>query len=474
MRIHNKVFASIFWKGFESGGAAFIQFIIQIVLSRILTPEDFGISSITSMFIFLLHNLLQNGFTKFLVQKKEVDEVDYSTTFLASFIVSIVFGLLVFIVAPFVGGFYQSESLVPMLRIVCVLAVVGSYSAIQNAMIARDLLFKKQFIASISSVIISGVVAVYLAMNGYGVWSILIHQVMTVFLTSVFLGFMLRWVPIFRFSKDSFGLLVSFAWPLFVTNVWEWLFMNLRPLLIGRFYSTATLGYYNRANQFPVITMNIMSTAIQSVLLPVFSQRQTDLVSIKRLSGYLYRITSLVFFPIMIGMALVARPVIILLLTEKWAIAIPMMQILCIGYIFSGLNTLQLEVMYSLGEVGILLKVQYVRMIIGLLLIIATLRYGILAFCIGGVVENMISVCINCVLLKKQLGYDLKKQFRDMLSGLPSVLVMLLVVGSVSFIYQGSLLVLLLIQVFLGIVSYTTMTFLVNRETIQLTKALIQ
>lgn len=372
MQIQRKVFGSVIWKGMESGGAAFIQFVIQIILSRILSPEDFGISSITSMFIFLLHNLLQNGFTKYLVQKKEVEAIDYSTTFLASLVVSLTMGAVVFALAPLIGTFYQAMELSTMLRIVSILAVVGSYSAIQNAMVARELLFKRQFLASIISVSMSGLAAVYLAMNGFGVWSIIVHQTMTVILTSLILGVLVRWWPSIRTSKESVQSLVDFVRPLFVTNVWEWLFMNLRPLLMGRFYGTDTLGYYNRANQFPVITMNIMSTAIQSVLLPVFSQRQSDLADIKRLSSHLFRMTSLIFFPIMVGMAIVARPVILILLTDKWEVAIPIMQILCIAYLFSGINSLQLEVMHSIGQVKVLLKVQYFRMVIGLVLILLT------------------------------------------------------------------------------------------------------
>lgn len=473
METQGKILGSVVWKGLESGGSAFIQFVIQILLSRLLSPEDFGISSITSMFIFLLHNLLQNGFTKYLVQKKEVDDLDYSTTFLASIVVSAGVGLVVFLTAPLFGNFYQSDQLSTMLRIICILAIVGSYSAIQTALVQRQLLFKQQFIASTTSVLLSGRVAIYLAFHGFGVWSIIAHQILTVILTSILLAYLVRWTPSLRFSKERLMSLKAFAWPLFVTNIWEWLFLNLRPLIIGRIYSTEALGYYNRANQFPTISMNIMGTAMQSVMLPVFAQRQDQLRVIHRLSGKLFKLTSFVFFPIMVGMALVSRSLIILLLTEKWLMAVPIMQILCIASIFSGFNTLQLEVLYSIGQVKLLMKYQYVRMFFGLIIIGLTFNYGIFIFVIGGIIENIISVAINCHLLKNAIDYSILDQVKDMLSSLPSTLVMALVVAAVPMVFEGSMIMLILLQILGGALVYLITSIITNKPALRIAKALI-
>lgn len=473
METHGKIVGSVVWKGLESGGAAFIQFVIQILLSRLLSPEDFGISSITSMFIFLLHNLLQNGFTKYLVQKQEVDDLDYSTTFVTSVVVSAGFGVVVFILAPLVGGFYQSDQLSTMLRIICVLAVVGSFSAIQNALVQRQLLFKQQFVASTISVVVSGGLAIYLAVHNFGVWSIIAHQILTVILSSLSLAFLVRWRPSIRYSKERFASLKAFVWPLFITNIWEWLFLNLRPLIIGRVYNTSILGYYNRANQFPVISMNIMSTAIQSVMLPVFAQRQSQLNVIHRLSQKLFSLTSFVYLPIMVGLALVSRPLIIILLTDKWLMAVPIMQILCISSIFSGFNSLQLEVLYSIGEVNILMKYQYIRMIFGLIIIALTFNYGIIVFCIGGIIENIVSVLLNSYILKEKIEYAFMDQIKDMLSSLPSTIAMTLVVIAIGYLYEGNLMLLIVMQMSAGALVYAITSIILNKSALNLAKSLL-
>lgn len=466
MENQKKVMTSVLWKGLDSTGAAAVQFIIQIILSRILTPEDFGISSITSLFIYLLNVLLQNSFTKFLVQRENVDDEVYSTTFYASLVVSLVMGAIVFLIAPFVGVFYASIELTTMVRVISALSIVSAYNSVQTALVARNFLFKEQFIATFASVIISGILAIFMARNGFGVWAIVIQQVFTVLLISIFLGLYLRWLPKLSFSKKVFKQLFSFGGPLFVTNLWEWFFSNLRPLIIGRQYNTAILGYYNRGNQFPVMANNIITTAIQSVLLPVFSKQQSDKVVIKHMAQQLFKMTSVAVFPIMIGMALVSRPVIILLLTERWVSAVPIMQIMCVAYALVTINILQLEVMYSIGEVNILLKMQYLRMIFGVIIIILTIRFGIIVFTFGYLIEIAISVSLNFILLKNHLNYSIREQLVDLGSNLVALLLMVLSVVLVSQVYRAALINMLLLQIIVGVSAYSAITLLVNRETV--------
>lgn len=458
-----KVIQSLFWKLMERGGVQGIQFIVQIILARILSPNDYGIIALLTIFISLANVFIQSGFNTALIQKKNIKEEDFSSVLYISLAVSTLLYIVLFLASPFIADFYKIAELKQVLRVLSIILFFGAFNSIQNAIIARNMQFKKLFIASVFSILISGVVGITLAYSGFGVWALVAQQIINQASITIIFWFTLKWRPKLTFSINRVGNLFSYGWKILVSYLIDTIYMNLRGLIVGKVYTSNMLAFYNRGDQFPQLIVNNLNGSIQSVMLPTLSAEQENIKRVKELVRRSIVTSSFLIFPLMIGLAVVGEPLIIILLTDKWLPCVPFMQIFCLSYALWPIHTSNLQAINALGRSDIFLKLEIIKKILGVIILIISMFYGVYAIALGQLLSGIISSFINAYPNLKLLNYGYKEQVKDIFPSLILSLIMGLVAYSILFLNLSSYLT-LVIQVFIGATVYIGLAKLFKLE----------
>lgn len=420
----SRIFVSLFWKLLERGGTQGIQFIVQIVLARLLLPEMYGTVALVTVFITLAQVFVQSGLGTALIQKKEADNVDFSSVFYLSLGLAGVLYALLFIFAPFISRFYHDTKLIPVLRVLGIILFFGAVNGIQNAWVSRHMMFKELFKRSIGALLISGIAGIVAAYAGLGIWALVIQQLTNQASITVIMWFTVKWRPIRAFSLDKVKALFSFGWKLLLSSLLDQLYRDLRTLVIGRIYSSSTLGFYNKGEQFPKIIVSNINGSIQAVMLPALSAHQDDRQRVKAMMRRAIKTSSFIMFPMMIGMAVVAEPMVRLLLTDKWLPAVPFLQVFCFTYMLWPIHTANLQAINALGRSDIFLKLEVIKKVVGLIILVVSVPMGVYAIALGGVVSGISSSFINAWPNKKLLNYSYAEQLKDIAPALGLSLLM--------------------------------------------------
>lgn len=424
--IHNKsnIISSLLWKLLERGGTQGIQFIVQIVLARLLIPEEFGTIAIVMVFINLAQVFVQSGFNTALIQKKEVDELDFSSIFYLSSGVALILYILMFILAPYIALFYHMMILKSVLRILSLSLLIGAFNSIQNAYIARNLLFKKLFKSSLAASLISGFLGIGSAFNGLGIWALVIQQISFQISIGIIMWFTVNWRPKLIFSFTRVKHLFKFGSNLLLSALLDTGYRELRTLIIGRIYSPETLGYYNRGQQFPQFIVSNIDGSIQSVMLPTLSAHQDNSKRVKEMMRRAIVSSCFIIFPLMIGMAVVAEPMVKIILTDKWLPAVPFLQIGCFSFLLWPIHSSNLQAINAMGRSDIFLKLEIFKKILGLIILGVSLPFGVYIIALGQVASGIVSSFINAYPNKKLLGYSYKEQWSDITPSLLAAFIM--------------------------------------------------
>lgn len=447
------VLSSLFWKLLERGGTQGIQFIVQIILARLLAPEQFGTIAIVMVFIHLAQVFVQSGFNTALIQKKDADEEDFSSIFYLSLGIAGLVYIIIFLAAPNISVFYRDPILVPILRVLALILFTGALNSIQNAYIARNLMFKKLFKSSVGAIVISGTLGVIAAYLGLGVWALVIQQLVNQIAISVIMWITVKWRPKLVFSIQKVRELFSFGWKLLASSLLNVFYLEIRTLFIGRLYSSSALGFYNRGEQFPKLIVNNINGSIQSVMLPTLSAQQDNKKRAKEMMRRAIVTSSFLIFPMMIGMAVVAEPLVAIVLTEKWLPAVPFLQIFSISYALIPIHTANLQAINAMGRSDIFLKLEMIKKALGLVILGISIPFGVYAIAIGQVISGIIATFVNAYPNKQLLKYSYKEQIMDIM---PSFFISLMMGGVVyTFNYlsisEGQI---LMLQVFAGLIIY--------------------
>lgn len=447
----------------ERGGTQGIQFIVQILLARLLLPSDYGIIALVIIFTAIANVFVQSGLNTALIQKKHADQVDFSSVFYLS--LSLAFGIYIvlFLAAPAIASFYEIPEITPVLRVLSLTLFFGAFNSIQNAVVARNLQFKKLFFSSTGAILVSGAVGVYMAYTGYGVWALVGHQITNQLLVTLILWCTVKWRPRLVFSISRVKGLFSFGWKLLVSSLIDTAYQHLRSLIIGKMYTPAILGFYNRGEQFPSVIVSNINGSIQSVMLPVLSAEQDNIPRVKNMMRRAIVTSSFIIFPLMVGLAVVAEPLIKLLLTDKWLPAVPFLQIFCATYALWPIHTANLQAINALGRSDIFLKLEIVKKIMGLSIVAVTVLYGVYAIALGGAIGSLLGSFINAYPNKQLLGYSYKEQWSDIMPSLLLSLVMGAVVYSLKLLGLSTLLT-LVVQVCTGVVLYMGLAWVFKLE----------
>ena len=431
---NSNILSSLFWKLMERGGTQGIQFIVQIILARLLSPEEYGIIAIVMVFILLANVFVESGFNTALIQKKDADEVDFSSVLYLSLGVATILYVVIFFTAPFIASFYDQTILIQVLRVLSITIFIGAFNSIQNAYVARNMLFKKLFTSSLGSVMISGVVGIIAAYSGLGVWALVLQQLTSQLAVAVILWFTVKWRPHIIFSTTRVKSLFSYGSKLLAAGLLDTLYSNLRTLIIGRMYTPSMLGYYNRGQQFPQLIVSNINGSIQSVMLPALSAHQDDRKRVKEMMRRAVVSSSFLIFPMMVGMAVVAEPLVKIVLTEKWLPAVPFLQIACFTFALWPIHTANLQAINAMGRSDIFLRLEIIKKIMGLIVLGVSLPFGVYAIAIGGIFSGLIGTFINAYPNKELLNYSYKEQGLDIM---PSLLISL-IMGGIVYLFNFS------------------------------------
>jgi teichuronic acid exporter len=458
-----RVLSSLFWKLMERVGTQGIQFIVQIVLARLLLPEDYGIIALVVIFTSIAGVFVQSGLNTALVQKKDADEADFSSVFYLSLFIACLIYLILFFIAPFIAVFYGEPQIIPVFRVLSSVLFFGAFNSIQNAVVSRNLQFKKLFFSSTGAILISGTIGIYMAYAGFGVWALVGQQISNQLFVTIIMWFTVKWRPHLLFSLRRVKSLFSYGWKILVSTLIDTVYQDLRSLIIGKMYSPAMLGFYNRGQQFPALIVSNINGSIQSVMLPVLASQQDNRPRVKDMMRRAIVTSSFIIFPMMVGLAVTAEPLVKLLLTDKWLPCVPFLQIFCVSYALWPIHTANLQAIKALGYSGIFLRLEIIKKIVGLSILAVTVFYGVYAIALGQVLSGIISSFINAYPNKKLLGYSYLEQWYDIM---PSLLLSL-VMGAVvySFKWLGmSVQITFIVQVCVGVILYVIMARILKLE----------
>ena len=430
-KLKDKVVNGLLWKMSERLGVQGIQFLIQVILARLLLPEDFGNVAIINVFILVANVLIQYGFSTALIQKIDADEVDVSSAFWVNFIISTLMYAALFIAAPLLGRFYQDSLLASLLRVQAIILFFGAFSSIQNAVLSKNMDFRKSFFINSGGIIAQGCTGIFLALNSVGIWSLVFAQIANS-VVIVVLGFVfVPWRPTLKFSAEKVKALFKFGKNILLASLLETICNNIYSLTIGKVFSKSALGYYNRGQSIPNMLTNTIDGSIQGVLFPALSKYQNDMVQMKRLMRRAIRTSCYLVFPVMAGIIAIANPLISFLLTDKWLPAVPFLQMSCLAMAFYPIHTANLQAISASGNSDIYLKLEVIKKILLVTVLIITLQFSIYAVMLGSVFCSVISIVINSWPNRKLFMYSLIEQMKDVM---PSMILSVIMGGIVYYI----------------------------------------
>jgi len=456
--IHN-----FLWKLLERFGVQGLQFVIQIILARLLFPSDYGLLALVVIFITIANVFVQSGLNTSLIQKKVVDSVDYSSVFYLSLGIASVLYVVLFLFAPSIASFYDNLGLIPVLRVLALTLFPGVFNSIQNAIVSRTMQFRRLFYSSVGAGFVSGIVGIALAYKGYGIWALVFQQLTNQVCITIILWFTVKWRPTLQFSLERVKDHFSFGWKLLVSSLIDTTYRDLRSLIIGKVYTPAMLGYYNRGQQFPQLVISNINGSIQAVMLPALAAQQDYTERVKSMMRRSIVTSSFIVFPMMVGLAVVAEPLVVLLLTDKWLPAVPFLQIFCFSYALWPIHTANLQAINAMGRSDIFLKLEIIKKIMGLAILFISLPFGVYYLALGQIVSGVISSFINAYPNKKLLNYGYGEQVKDILPSLLLSLVMGVIVYFFSY-FGLSPLVTMVLQILAGVVIYVLLALLFRLE----------
>lgn len=451
--LKNRAVSGFLWRFFERCGAQGVTLIVSIILARLLDPSVYGTVALLYVFTTILGVFLDSGLGSALIQKKNADELDFSTVFYFNILMSVALYALLFFSAPAIAGFYEIPELKPLVRVLGIDLIVSGVKNIQISYVSKNLQFKKFFFATLGGTIGAAIVGVWMAYNGYGVWALVVQHLFNGLVDTAILWLTVKWRPQKMFSWERLKELFSYGWKLLVSSLLDNAYNQLRQLIIGKMYTKADLAFYNKGSEYthPIIT-NINS-AINSVLFPVMSDAQDNTYTVKMMTRRAIKTSSYIIWPMMMGIAACAEPLVRLLLTEKWMPCVPFMRIFCIVYAFWPIHTSNLNAIKSLGRSDIFLKLEIVKKAVGFAVLFTTMWFGPLVMAYSMLFTSLTSQIINAWPNRKLLDYTYGQQIKDILPSIVLSSAMFGVVYGIQFIGLNDWLT-LIIQIPLGAVIY--------------------
>ena len=376
---NSNVICNFIWRFAERCGAQLVSFIVSIVLARILAPEDYGTIALVTVFTAILQVFVDSGLGTALIQKKDADDLDFSSVFYFNFVICLILYAGMFAAAPYIAIFYKDATLTPVIRVLSLTIVISGVKGIQQAYVSRNMLFKRFFFSTIGGTILSAFLGIGLAYTGFGVWALVAQQLSNTAIDTLILWITVKWRPKKKFSWKRLKDLLAFGWKLLVSSLLDTAYNNLRNLIIGKMYSSSDLAFYNQGDKFPKVIVTNINTSIDSVLLPTMSNVQDDRDRVKQMTRRAIKTSTYVMAPLMMGLAFCAEPIVKIVLTDKWLPCVPFLRVFCITYMFWPVHTANLNAINAMGRSDWFLRLEIIKKIMGMTILLSTMWFGVMA-----------------------------------------------------------------------------------------------
>lgn len=450
---NTNIMKGFIWRFAERCGAQLVSFIVSIILARLLVPNDYGTIALVTVFTTILQVFVDSGLGTALIQKKEADDLDFSSVFYFNIFMCLILYAGMFIASPYIAKFYNDLTLIPIIRVISLTIVISGVKGIQQAYVSRNMLFKRFFFSTLGGTIFSAFVGIGMAYMGFGAWALVMQQISNAFIDTFILWITVKWRPRLMFSWTRLKSLLSFGWKLLVSALLDTGYNNLRNLIIGKLYSSSDLAFYNQGDKFPKLIIANINTSIDSVLLPTLSNEQDDRIRIKNMTRRAIKTSTYVMAPLMMGLAFCSTNIVTLILTKKWLPCVPFLKIFCITYMFWPIHTANLNAINAMGRSDLFLKLEITKKIVGMILLLSTMWFSVMAMTYSLLVSTLTSMIINSWPNKKLLGYSFKEQIIDIMPGILLAIFMGVIVSFVDLLCFSPLIT-LCIQVPLGACIY--------------------
>lgn len=464
--LKSKTINGMLWSFLQKTSTQAINFVISVILARILAPSDYGIVAIAGMFLAIMSIFSDGGLGPAIIQQKEVDEKDYNTIFVSQFAFSSVLYVIVFLFAPLFASLFNAQDtdlLVSIIRVMALAMPLGALSGVQNSVITRRMMFKWHFYSSSTSIIFSAIVGIYMAYAGYGAWALVGQHITSIIVSTIVINYLLDWHPKFQFCYERFKPLFLTGLKYIGTSFIGTITTQVKGYSLGIKYSSADLAYYNRGEGLPHLICNNIDNSIQAVLFPALVKIQDNIDATKKALRRSIRISTYILFPILFGLATISDKIVLILYTDKWIPCIPFMRLTCFCFAVSIMCNVNLQALKARGLIGLILKMEIVKKPIMFIIIIVTMLISPIAIAWGILFFNIIVYFINSYPNKKNISYSYKEQLMDILPNTIQALLMAGIVYGIGSI-EINIYLSVLLQIILGAALYIAMSLVFKNE----------
>lgn len=471
----NQVKKGVFWTFGERIGSKVVQFLLQLLLARILVPEDYGLCALLLAFVNIATVLVNSGLNTALVQQKEPKHIDYSSVFYVSFaLATLLYGIL-YISANEIALFFKDGRITLLLRVISITLLLGAFNSVQVAYLMKRMQFKKMFYGNFLGVLVSAFVSVYFALNGAGVWAIVIQYVANRIVVTLTLLFLVRWFPRFEFSIERIRILWNFGWKYMLSSFLSTIVTDIYTAVVGKCFTKQQLGAYDTGNKIPSTVSETFTTSLSTVLFPAFTTIQDDKKQLKQYVRKANRVSSFIMVPLMLAIAAMAEQIVTIVLTEKWIVAVPFLQMACILYALYPIHSANLQAINAIGRSDIALKLELQKKLVDLTFLALMIQFGIYWVAMGRVLTSFVALWINMRPNKAFLDYPFWEQVKDIAVTVFVSIIVAIIVYLFDLYTNLNVYITLVIQVILCLVSYCVMSYLFNKELLLFTlKTLIK
>lgn len=461
------------WRFLERCGAQGVTFLVSVVLARLLDPSVYGTVALVTVFTAILQVFVDSGMGNALIQKKDANDLDFSSVFYFNLSMCLLLYICMFFAAPLIASFYNMPDLTPVVRVLSLTLIISGVKNIQQAYVSRNLLFKKFFFATLGGTLGAAVIGIWMAWRGYGVWALVAQHLFNATLDTIILWATVKWRPKRAFSLERLKGLFSYGWKLLVSALLETGYNNVRSLIIGKLYTSEDLAFYNRGKQFPNLIVSNINASIDSVLLPTMSKEQDNKSRVRDMTRRAIKTSTFIMMPLMMGLAVCAVPLIRIVLTDKWLPAAFFLRVFCFTYAFYPIHTANLNAIKAMGRSDLFLKLEVIKKIVSISALIGTMFISVEAMTLALPVTSILGQIINSWPNRKLLDYSYRAQLLDMLPQIGLSVVMGGAVFMIQFLRLSDMAT-LLIQVPLGALIYIVGSKLLHIDSYEYVKGLIK
>ena len=469
--LKEKTVKGTIWTGIERFWVQGVQFLVMLVVARILSPKDYGLIGMLAIFIHVSQSLVDSGFSQALIRKKNRTEIDHNTIFYFNIVMSLFFYVLLYSIAPLVASFYKQPVLCSVMRIFCLVVIIESFNIVQRSLYTIHLDFKKLARASMSSAIISGIAAIYMAKKGFGVWTLVYQQIIFGIVSTIVLWYYSSWRPKWIYSWKSFKEMFSFGFNLLISGLLDIIYKNLYTIVTGKVFNATSLGYYSRADHYAQLPASNFNSIFLRVTYPVLCKMQDDDVKLRENYRKLLRVSAFIIFPVMCGLAGAAYPSVVMVIGKKWSYAAVLLVPICLAKMWYPIHAINLNLLKVKGRSDLFLRLEIIKKILGTCIIFLSIPFGLFFMCYIQIVSSLIALSINTYYTGKLIHLGFWKQMKDISHILLTSLSMFAIIKVMNMGIDNIYLQFVL-DIIVGVVFYCGVAFLFHFKEIDDIKSL--